>query len=50
MELLKEVSGEGESKIIQRELGESYHYYAAWRSMMKAEGIQMRMPYYLRVD
>ena len=50
-ELLKEFSGDdGESKIMQKELGEYYQQYKYMKSITNLKGVQARLPYDIVIE
>ena len=47
--LLKDLTGDIKSGILQSELGESYRHYRNLKEIIHAEGIQMRLPYSIEI-
>ena len=44
-EIMAQLTGDAESILVKRELGENYKYYKQLQNTMKSSGIQARMPY-----
>lgn len=49
-EILKEMAGEQESKVIERELGEFAWLYEQFKSLKSMNGVQARLPFILKID
>lgn len=47
--LLKDLTGDIKSGILQSELGESYRHYRNLKEIIHTEGIQMRLPYMIEI-
>ena len=44
-EIMAQLTGDAESILVKRELGENYKYYKQLQNTLKSSGIQARMPY-----